>query len=198
MPIPVVYEDEYFVIAEKPAGLLTVNAPVKRNATLTAMLGLQPCHRLDRDTSGLIILAKSDSARRSMEDLFRQRLVTKTYTAFVQGILSKDRGAITFPLEGKPARTEYSVSARYRDFTVVQVHPLTGRTNQIRLHFKAIGHPLVGEKRFVFRKDFALRANRLCLHARSLEFNHPITGKTVSVESGLPAGMANFLKKHAE
>jgi 23S rRNA pseudouridine1911/1915/1917 synthase len=105
---------------------------------------------------------------------------------------------IALPLEGKTARTEYSVCGRYRDFTVVQVRPVTGRTNQIRLHFKAIGHPLVGEKKFVFRKDFALRANRLCLHARSLEFKHPITGKAVSVESVLPAGMANFLKKHAE
>jgi 23S rRNA-/tRNA-specific pseudouridylate synthase len=94
--------------------------------------------------------------------------------------------------------TRYRVVDRRKNFTVLEVEPLTGRTNQIRIHLKAIGHPVVGEKRFAFRRDFKLKANRLCLHAKSLEFRHPLADKKIILDSHLPLGMQNFLEKNPE
>jgi 23S rRNA pseudouridine1911/1915/1917 synthase len=99
-------------------------------------------------------------------------------------------------VEGKPAVTDYRVIDKKIDFSIVEIMPSTGRTNQIRIHFKQIGHPLVGERKFVFRRDFKLKAKRLCLHAKSLEFIHPVTKKLISVTAPLPDDMQNFLNKH--
>ncbi len=206
MNIPIIFEDDWLLIVDKPAGLLSVPL-TKESRNLTGVLNedlrerglkyrLYPCHRLDRETSGLLIYAKSRQLQEQMADIFRDRLVSKKYTAFVHGKLGASTGEIKAPLEGKSALTKYRVLEERNNYSVVEVSPATGRTNQIRLHFKYIGHPLVGEDRFVFRKDFALRAKRVCLHAGYLEFKHPQTQKTMIFRAPLPADMQKFIDTH--
>ena len=103
---------------------------------------------------------------------------------------------INNPIDGQAASTGYKVLERRKDFSIVELSPETGRTNQIRIHFKSIGHPLVGETKFAFRRDFALRAKRVCLHAKYIEFKHPWTGEIVKVESFLARDMQKFLEDH--
>jgi RluA family pseudouridine synthase len=207
MSIPIIYEDDWLVIVDKPAGLLTIPTPKDEKRTLTNILNedlkakgltyrLHPCHRLDRETSGLIIYAKGKSVQRKMRDIFKTHRIRKTYIAFVQGRIGQDKGRIQMAIEGQKALTVFKVLELRKGFSVVEVEPQTGRTNQIRIHFKGIGHPLVGEKKFAFRRDFELKANRLCLHAQGLEFAHPINKKNISVKSPLPLAMKNFLEKY--
>ncbi|MDD5730917.1 MAG: RluA family pseudouridine synthase [Candidatus Omnitrophica bacterium] len=206
MNIPVVYEDEWLLIVDKPSGLLVIPSPRNERRTLTSILDedakekgvsyrLHPCHRLDRETSGLIVYAKGKSIQKKMMDLFGQKKVRKIYVAFIQGKLSQRYGEISNAIEGAPALTKYSVLETKKDFSIVEIFPFTGRTNQIRIHFKQIGHPLVGESKFAFRKDYALRAKRLCLHAKILEFPHPVTGQPVKVSAPLPKDLEEFLRK---
>lgn len=197
MDIPIIFEDEWLLVANKPAGLLTIPTPKKEHRTLTDILGLYPCHRLDRETSGLIIYAKTKSIQKKIADLFKQRKIKKSYIAFIQGRPARLQGEIRNKIEGLSALTGYRVIQQKNNFSIVRVNPLTGRTNQIRIHFKSIGHPVIGEKKFAFRRDFKLKANRLCLHAKALEFIHPISHKLISLDSELPLGMKNFLEKHA-
>jgi len=194
--IPVVYEDAWLLVADKPSGLLVIPTPKNEKRTLTSILGLHPCHRLDRQTSGLIIYAKGKSIQKKMMDEFKQKKVKKTYIAFVQGNVSRNQGQIQNPIEGLNAITKYKVIQRKKDFTVVEVMPLTGRTNQIRIHFKQIQHPVVGETRFAFRRDFALKAKRLCLHAKALEFIHPITKESIQLSIDLAKDLKEFLNSH--
>ncbi|MCL2480271.1 MAG: RluA family pseudouridine synthase [Spirochaetaceae bacterium] len=208
--IPIVYEDENFLVLNKPAGLLTIPAPGKSSAALTETLyaaclreGVSwkphPCHRLDGETSGLILFAKGKSKQKSLMELFHLRQVRKTYIAFVQGDFKKNEGVFTRSLEGQPARTLYRVQEQREAgsalFAVVEVNPETGRKNQIRLHFKAAGHPLVGETRFAFRKDFPIAVRRLMLHAARLEFSDPWTGDARDFTAELPEDMQAFLDK---
>jgi 23S rRNA pseudouridine1911/1915/1917 synthase len=206
--IPIIFQDEWLLVVNKPAGLLTIPTDKNETSTLTGLLNkapkdeaaarLHPCHRLDRETSGLIIYAKGKSSQQKMMALFHAKKVKKTYLAFVQGRMEKTSGEIKQHIEGQPAITRYRVVEQRNNFAVIEIEPLTGRTNQIRIHFKLIGHPLIGEKKFAFRRDFKLRANRLCLHAQGVEFFHPVSGKLISLESGLPLGMKNFLEKHPD
>jgi 23S rRNA pseudouridine1911/1915/1917 synthase len=207
MNIPIVFEDDWLLVVDKPAGLLSVPAPGRSGRTLTGILNqdiqergltyrLHPCHRLDRDTSGLLIYAKSKSIEEKMADAFRGRLVSKKYTAFVHGKLACPQGQITRSIEGKSSLTKYRVLELKSNYSVVEVSPVTGRTNQIRIHFKYLHHPLVGEDKFAFRKDFALRSKRVCLHAGYLEFKHPVTAKMITVQAALPADMQRFLEEH--
>jgi len=206
--IPIIYEDEWLLVVDKPSGLLTIPSPKKESRTLTSILNddlknnkipyrLHPAHRLDRETSGLIIYAKGKAMQQQMMEYFRQKKVKKVYIIFVRGHIKKGSGQIRFSLEGRPALTEYKVIAKRKEFDIVEARPLTGRTNQIRIHFKMIGHPILGETKFAFRKDFQLKAKRLCLHAQKLEFMHPVTNKNISLEAGLPQGLSEFLNKHA-
>ncbi|MCX5700566.1 MAG: RluA family pseudouridine synthase [Candidatus Omnitrophica bacterium] len=196
MNIPVIYEDDWILVVDKPSGLLTVPTPKNEERTLTSILNLYPCHRLDRETSGLIIYAKSKSTQQKLADQFRQRVVKKSYIAFVQGVPLRLEGEIKNKIEGLSACTRYKVIAKMNDFAIVKVNPLTGRTNQIRIHFKQIGHPVLGESKFAFRRDSIVKAKRLCLHAERLEFVHPLTGKQLYLESPLPKDLEEFLNKH--
>lgn len=207
MNIPVVYEDGWLLVADKPSGLLVIPTPKNEPRTLTSILNdesrikklsyqFHPCHRLDRETSGLIIYAKGSSVQKKMMQEFKDRKVKKTYIAFLQGKFLQKTGEITMPLEGCFALTKYRVVRQLKDFSVAEVFPVTGRTNQIRIHFKKIGHPVVGEDRFAFRKDYALRAKRLCLHARTVEFIHPVTKENLRLDSPLPLDMEKFLTLH--
>ena len=195
------------MVVNKPAGLLSVPTPKHELRTLTSILNqdaqdrglgyrLHPCHRLDRETSGLLIYAKGKSIEQKMTGAFRDRLVGKKYIAFVHGKLSQPQGTISSAIEGKSALTKYRVIQEKSNYSVVEVSPVTGRTNQIRIHFKNIQHPLVGEDKFAYRKDFALRAKRICLHAKYLEFKHPQTKKTVVIQSPLPEDMQKFFDDH--
>lgn len=203
MNIPVVYEDDWLVVLDKPPGLVTIPTPKNESRTLTSILNddlrakgipyrAHPCHRLDRETSGLIIFAKGKSIQKKMMQQFKLKKIKKTYIAFVQGIISKDRGIIDSAIENQPAKTEYKVIERRRGWTVVEINLLTGRTNQIRIHFKHIGHAVLGETKYAFRRDFKIKARRLCLHAKSLGFVHPVTGKKIFLDTELANGMREF------
>lgn len=207
MKIKVVYEDRWLLIVDKPAGLLTIPDWRGKTRTLTEIINqdlnndtlayrLHPCHRLDRATSGLLIYAKGKSVQKKMMQLFKERGVRKIYLAFVQGNLKVSKAKINNRIDGKFALTKYRVIGRRRDFSIVEIEPLTGRKNQIRIHFRQIRHPLVGEDKFAFRKDYKLKCNRLCLHAQGLEFSHPITQKKLSFNSELPKGLKGFLEKN--
>ncbi|MBM3255460.1 MAG: RluA family pseudouridine synthase [Candidatus Omnitrophica bacterium] len=208
MNLAVLYEDEWLAAIDKPAGLLTIPTPKKESRTLTSILNddlkqkglayrLRPCHRLDRDTSGVIIYAKGKSSQKKMMELFRLRKIKKTYLAFAQGVLSNNQGQVDSPIEGGPSLTRYIVIEKRKDFSIIEVMPVSGRTNQIRIHLKAIGHPLVGETKYAFRRDFKLKAKRLCLHAKELSFTHPMTNQHLHLVSELPADLRDFLEKHA-
>lgn len=201
----VLYEDEWYLAIDKPPGLLTIPAPGGKKS-LTELLNqagaqagvtvrLHPCHRLDRETSGVLLFAKGKKAQKFMMELFHTKKVHKLYIALVQGRLEKDTGCITRQVEGKPAISRYRVLERLPLCTVVEVEPETGRTNQIRLHFKGIGHPLVGETRYAFRKDFPLSIPRVMLHAKELRFPHPMTFHETSIQSFLPADMVRVLEQ---
>ena len=208
----IIYEDDYIIVVDKPSGMLVIPTPKKETNTLTDLLnrdldsrGIEvnayPCHRLDRETSGLIVYSKGKSAQKLMMDAFKNRLVKKTYIAFVQGSPRKASGIIRARIynrnknRGEDAVTKYRILERRKDFSILDVEPLTGRTNQIRIHLKGIGHPIVGESVYAFRKDYALRFKRVALHATALEFPHPVTGKPLKFTSPLPEDMENFLKK---
>jgi len=207
MNIPIIYEDQWLVILNKPSGLLTIPTPKNESRTLTSILNddikekglgyrLHPCHRLDRATSGLIIYAKGKSSQKQVMDLFRQKKIKKTYIAFVQGEMPKSGGVINFPVEGKPAQTNYRVIEKRQDYSIVEAAPQTGRTNQIRIHFKGLGCPILGEDVYAFRRDFKIKAKRLCLHAQTLEFKHPVTQKGLCLDAPLPEELKKFLESH--
>ncbi|HTZ10896.1 MAG TPA: RluA family pseudouridine synthase [Candidatus Margulisiibacteriota bacterium] len=209
MNIPVLYEDEWLVALDKPSGLLVIPTPKKEKRTLTSILNedlkaralpyrLHPCHRLDKETSGAIIYAKGKSVQQKMMGLFHGQKVKKRYIAFLQGKPVEREGEINYRIEGKPAVTYYRVIEQRKEFAVVEAEPLTGRTNQIRIHFKNIGHPVLGERKFAFRRDFKIRAKRLCLHAKELNFTHPLTGKSLNLAAPLAAEMVRFLEEHAD
>jgi 23S rRNA pseudouridine1911/1915/1917 synthase len=205
--IPVVYEDDWLLAVDKPSGLLVIPTPKNEKRTLTGILNedlkkrgityrLHPCHRLDRETSGLIIYAKGKSIQKKMMEEFKQKMVKKVYTAFIQGSPSKNQGEIKNRIDGLPAETRYKVIEKRIDFAIVEVRPITGRTNQIRIHFKQIGHPVLGETKYAFRRDFKIKAKRLCLHAQELEFRHPVNKQYVHLSCDLPIDLKGFLDSY--
>lgn len=206
MNIDAVFEDDFLSVFNKPPGILTIPAPGGRERDLTGILNSRrgekgsprfyPCHRLDRETSGLIIYAKGKSAQRKMMAVFRDRKVKKTYIAVLHGAPAEREGAVRSPIGGRPAFTSYEVLLRQAGFSVVSAVPETGRTNQLRIHFTRSGHPIVGESKFVFRRDFALKAKRTLLHAWRLEFRHPCSGRDISLCAPPPVDMRNFFLKH--
>lgn len=204
MNIPVIFEDQWLVVVNKPSGLLVIPTPKMELRTLTNILNLEaqsknatyrfhPCHRLDRETSGLMIYAKGKSTQKKIMDLFRQRAIKKTYIAFVSGVVHKRNGQIKHRIEGKCAQTIYRVTEQGNGFSQIEAHPVTGRTNQIRIHLKQLGHPVIGERKFAFRKDFKIKSKHLCLHARGLEFVHPLTNRRLRLTAALPAHMEKLI-----
>jgi len=205
----IVYEDEAVIVVDKPSGMLVIPSPNKETNTLTDLLSNElesrgiaanahPCHRIDRETSGLVVFAKGKKFQALVMDEFKKRTVKKSYIAFIHGKPKKNFDTISLSIynrnkgRAQDAVTKYRVIRRCKDFAVVEIWPLTGRTNQIRIHFAGIGHPLVGESVFSFRKDFALRFKRTALHACSVEFNHPVTNKRMKFVSPLPDDMRKF------
>lgn len=211
-PVLVLYEDGECIVFDKPSGLLTIPTDKGGEPSLVEFVreqqgeGLHPAHRLDRDTTGVILFAKSKDIQQALMESFKEKNVHKNYIAFVHGRVEQPEGKIRIPIKdfhqrkfnpGAPAQsalTHYKVRDYHKDFTVVDVMPITGRTNQIRIHFAKIGHALVGEDKYAFRKDFALRFRRTALHAARLEWPHPNTGKMLVAQSPLAADMVKFLE----
>jgi RluA family pseudouridine synthase len=220
-PIKVLYEDDWFIAFDKPAGLLVVPSPQQETSTLMHLVNnpalgfkkgvrLFPCHRLDRDTSGVIIFAKGKSNQQRMRDVFKNRKIQKTYLAFVQGRVRTPQGEIKSVIkdyyqrkffkrqQGRLAVTHYKVLEVRKRFSILEVHPITGRTNQIRIQLCDAGHPIVGERRYAFGKDFDLKFRRTALHAQALQWVHPLTKKSIKVTSPLPSDMEVFLARNRD
>ena len=228
IPLDLLYEDDDFVVVNKPSGMVVhAGAGATRGTLVNALLhrlgqlsdagdALRPgiVHRLDRGTSGVILVARNDAAHQALADQFRSRTVKKTYLALVHGRLARDEGSIALPIArdprrrtrmtarlrgGRTARTDWHVLLRLDNFTLVAAHPRTGRTHQIRAHFAAIGHPLLGDTLYGAparpRVGRALMPalGRVFLHAARLEFSHPRTGKPVGVRAPLDEALRVYL-----
>lgn len=203
----ILYEDKYIIAVEKPAGILAFPIPGSTEKTIGDMVGALPCHRLDRDTSGIMLLAKSEEVKLAMQKLFKDRNIRKEYIALVWGKVEPDKGEIKIPLgrgtkdrmrivpdaEGRESHTIYSVRRYYpkSDMSLLSVEIKTGRTHQIRVHFSSIGHPVVGDKEYS-RKLAEL--SRQFLHAESISFNHPYTKKRINLTLKLPKELKDYLK----
>lgn len=202
--VPLLHVDEHLVVADKPAGLLSVPAPGAGGRSLLDLLrgmalGPLPVHRLDRETSGAILFARTPEARSALEEAFRTRRVQKVYWALALGRLRGARGVFRERIavsggraevaaRGQEADTRWRTLTAWPDCTEVEVDLRTGRTNQIRVHFAHAGHPLLGERKYARGKDAPprLRAPRVALHAWRLRFAHPVTGREIACESPLP------------
>ena len=215
--IRIVYEDQNILIVNKPSGRLVVPARPDDKSDLTSILNLtfqagglnikaHPCHRLDRETSGLVIFAKGKKIQKIMMQQFHERQVKKAYIAFIQGYLKEKSGMLKSYIEKpwpyprrrgreKLAMTKFKVLKEANGFSVVELEPLTGRTNQIRLQFKDLGHPLLGERRFSFARDWPIKFRRTALHAWRVEFLHPVTAEKLSLVAPLSQDMKDFLVK---
>lgn len=228
LPLIVVYEDEFLVAIDKAPGMVVHPSPGHSSGTLVnALLARYPdlanspdearpgiVHRLDRDTSGLILVARREKTRRDLQRLFRERLVHKAYLALLDGHLQPPWGRIEAPLGRDPAHrqrmavqrggreaiTEYFVREQFShstgvaagSFCLVEAEPKTGRTHQIRVHFASIGHPVVGDHVYG-RRSTNLPVSRQLLHAWRLSFRHPVSGSQVEIEAPLPHDFAAVL-----
>jgi len=220
--LKIIYEDQDLLVIDKPAGLTVHPAPGHYTHTLAnAILAHVPeiesggsdrpgiVHRLDKDTSGLIVVAKNTAAHMKLADQFKNRLVSKTYLALVRGRLSpeqgiieanigrnpKDRKQMAIVSHGREARTEYQVIRYLNNFSLVEVKPKTGRTHQIRVHLAAIGYPIAGDTVYGIKTDFLTRQ---FLHACKLCFRIPSTGEYREFKSELPQDLAQALNAVAE
>ena len=234
--LQIIYEDEYFVVIDKPAGMVV--HPGNGNSTGTLANGLiyyfnnlpnldsvRPgiVHRLDKDTSGVIIIAKSDNAHNVLSDLFKNRKIKKIYQSIVWGSPSpigkidnfikrdlRNKTAFkTSDLDGKRAMTKYKVLEDYGALSRVVLYPRTGRTHQLRVHMKHIGHPIFSDNKYsggaqmiksfhtkytsLLKRTFKI-AKRQMLHASSISFIHPFLNKEVEFSSDIPLDMQNLIK----
>jgi RluA family pseudouridine synthase len=192
------YEDEYILIINKPP-FINSNKDVpnveeilrRENKNHTVV------HRLDKQTSGALIVAKERRVFESFKELFRKRKVKKVYLSIVAGNFKKKSGKVNVPLDGKPSETLFRVLEEFNGTSLLEVEIPTGRKHQIRRHLSLINHPVLGEFNYWKRKwdkEIHLFAPRILLHARKLEFPHPILNKTVSVKAPFPEDFKLFLK----
>lgn len=206
--IELLYEDEGCLAVDKPAGLATIPERFTDRCLLAeveAHLGAKAfvVHRLDKDVSGVVLFAKDAGMHRHLNTQFETRAVDKTYVAVVHGAVAAEAGVVDRPIrafgsgrmgvdeaKGKPSETRFAVRARRGDYTVLDVHPVTGRRHQIRVHLYHLGHPIVGDPMYGDRAR-QQRYERLMLHARAIAFRHP-SGRIVAVESPLPEAFAGF------
>lgn len=224
IPLDVVYEDEDVIVVNKPVGMVVHPAPGHPDGTLVNAL-LHHCgdslsgiggekrpgivHRIDRDTSGLIIAAKNDRAHLSLAAQLQDHSLSRVYEAVAVGGLREDCGTVDAPIgrhpvdrkrmavdrqNGREAVTHWRVLARYPGFTHVECRLETGRTHQIRVHLASIGHPLLGDVVYGSKKPVPGLAGQ-CLHARRLRFTHPSTGQLVELECPLPGWFQDVLDR---
>ena len=214
IPIDVVYEDNDIIVVNKPKGMVVHPANGNPDGTLVnavmaickdSLSGIggeiRPgiVHRLDKDTSGLLIVAKNDKAHVNMSEQIKKHEVKKTYVALVRGVVKENEATINMPIgrsnsdrkkmavtkTGKNAVTHIKVLKRYDKYTLLEINIETGRTHQIRVHLAYIGYPIIGD--YIYsngKNEFGIIGQ--CLHAKSLEFKHPITGEKMKLEAPLP------------
>lgn len=223
IPLAVLYEDEDVLVVDKPKGMVVHPAPGHLSGTLVnAVLWhckgqlsgingiLRPgiVHRIDRDTTGSLIVCKNDRAHRAIAAQLKEHSLTRTYRAIVHGVLETEEGVINAPIgrdernrkrmavdckNGKDAVTHYRVLTRFREYTYIECRLETGRTHQIRVHMTSIGHPLLGDEVYGVRKSpFHLEGQTL--HAHKLGFCHPENGAYVEVEAPLPPYFTKLLE----
>ena len=218
--LSVIYEDESLIVIDKPAGLSVHPGPGHPDGTLiNAVMALCPnitgvgednrpgiVHRLDMDTSGVIVVAKNDRSHRSLSDQFKNRTVTKKYVALVEGNMYQKKAIIDGPIgrdphnrkkmaiieNGRDAKTEYAVDERFAQFDWLSVKPKTGRTHQIRVHLCSLGHPVAGD---ILYGNRVAGLDRQFLHAESLSLSHPINNNLMEFTSPLPQDLLKF--KHS-
>lgn len=193
-----IFEDDDILVVEKPAGLLTAPTPESDRGNLADVLsrergtGLFVVHRIDLDTSGVLVFAKSEEANRQLSDTFRDHKIERQYLAVVDGLWPKDLLSIDQDVGGKHALSHFEhVEALGDRATLVQVRLETGRTHQIRLHAASAGHPVLGDKQHGQVSDLA--PPRMALHAKLLEFAHPTSGEPQKFECALPEDLDSWL-----
>ncbi len=238
IPLEIVFEDEFLAVVNKPAGLVThpgagnysgtlVNALIHHFGTLAHGSGVERpgiVHRLDKDTSGLIVVAKTDETYLALQQQMQERKINRTYLALICGHMPSDEGTIELPIGRSPkdrkkmavvsvgsrqAKTSYTVKRRFRTYDLLAVRLHTGRTHQIRVHFSHVGHPVFGDPEYGGRnkwhrgifgpeRRFARRLlgliDRQALHAYKLEFTHPHSKEPLSFQCPLPADFARLLQ----
>lgn len=220
LPLDIVYQDEDLLVVNKDYNMVVhpgagnwdgtmVNALLYHVKDLKAIKGeIRPgiVHRIDKETSGLLVVAKSEKAVENLGEQLRLKTVTRKYTALVEGVIPHNRGRINAPIgrdpknrqkmacveDGKEAVTNFTVIQRYSKQTLIECVLETGRTHQIRVHLKYIGFPLVGDPKYGTRKTDTTHGQ--FLHARVLGFNHPITGEYMEFEAELPAYFKEYLE----
>ena len=220
IPIDIVYEDDDLAVINKTQGMTVHPAPGNYNGTLVNALlfhfknissiggEIRPgiVHRIDKDTSGLLVVAKNNKAHLSLARQIAEKKCKRTYWALVEGVVKTDKGEIDKPIgrsrsdrkkmaicfDGKPAITHYKVLERFKDSTLVEYNLETGRTHQIRVHTKDLGHPIVGDKAYGF-KNQRYNLNGQLLHAIKLEFMHPTTRKKMEFVAPLPDYFSKIL-----
>jgi 23S rRNA pseudouridine1911/1915/1917 synthase len=218
-PLDILHEDEDIIVINKPQGLIThpahrqesasvVSALLSMEKKLADLLPLRPgvVHRLDKETSGVMVLAKNGRAAQNIINQFKQRLITKEYRAVVWGIIKQDNLSVNVPLkrdsrnrlkmkvslnQSKNALTELTVLKRYADSTYVALFPHTGRMHQLRVHLKFIGFPILGDKKYG-KKD---RYDELFLHAYTITFTHPAKNAAVTFQAPLPERFLHYLEE---
>lgn len=223
IPIEIIYEDSDIIVVNKPKGMVVHPANGNPDGTLVNAImaickdslsgiggEIRPgiVHRIDKDTSGLLIVAKNDNAHVKMSEQIKNHEVKKTYIALVRGVLKKNEATIDMPIgrstsdrkkmavnkNGKNAITHIKVLKRFDKYTLLQVNIETGRTHQIRVHLSHIGYPIVGDYTYSNGKnEFDVIGQ--CLHAQKLEFKHPITQKDMCLEAELPQYFKDILDK---
>lgn len=212
IPLTIVYEDQDVAVIDKPQGMVVHPAAGHSNGTLVNALMyhikdlssingvIRPgiVHRIDKDTSGLLMVAKNDKAHESLAEQLKEKTSVRKYLALVHGEIGHDKGEINAPIgrskvdrkmqavieNGKPAVTHFEVIERFKDYTLIELQLETGRTHQIRVHMKYIGHPVAGDPLYGPRRT--LEGNGQFLHAKTLGFVHPSTGEYMEFESPLP------------
>ena len=222
--LKVVFEDPYLLVIDKPPGLTVHPGTGEKGGTMANALAyhfgelsrvqgpMRPgiVHRLDKDTSGLILVAKNDQTHHGLASQFRERTVRKTYLAVVRGVCELDADLVSAPIGvnkrmptrmsvrfdvGRASETYYEVAERFERHTLVRCMPKTGRTHQIRIHMEFVGHPLVGDKLYGGAEP-ALRelCPRQALHAHRISFRHPDTGEEMTFESPMPPDMTALVE----
>lgn len=223
IPIEVIYEDNDIIVVNKPKGMVVHPANGNPDGTLVNAImnickdslsgiggELRPgiVHRIDKDTSGLLIIAKNDKAHINLSEQIKNRKITKKYIALVRGVIKENVATIDMPIgrsdkdrkkmairkDGKNAVTHFNVIKRYNGYTLLDIKIDTGRTHQIRVHLAEIGYPIVGDYVYSNGKNpFGVEGQML--HAKSLEFKHPITGKILKLEAPLPKYFEEVLSR---
>ncbi len=227
IPIDIVYEDEHLLIVNKPSGMVVHPAPGHYSGTLVHAL-LHHCkdlkgiggrerpgivHRLDKDTSGILVVAKCDSVHHHLSKQFKDRTVNKVYIALVKGVMKKNRGEIDLPIgrdtrdrkkfssrtvKPKHAKTLFRVLKRFKTATLLELKPETGRTHQLRVHLAHLNHPVAGDSFYGGRGYSTIegvKVDRLMLHAMKLGFTHPVTGKYIEFEPPVPEDMKKIIER---